>query len=162
MTKTFIIGFLIGGVLGLVPGFGLGVYFLPILVAEDGATTTTIEQAMSNAVRRGTFRRDLEGSDRFHWGTGEIVQTRENGITYFTLKGEVAPGPDYKLYLTPRYVETEADFLEIKSQSMRVADIKAYQNFRIAIPNTIDANQYPALIVWCERFSEFITATTLK
>ena len=46
---------------GLVIGFGLGVYFLPILIAEkslDKASTTALSDS---ALRRGTFVRDLPG-----------------------------------------------------------------------------------------------------
>lgn len=162
LSKKFIIGFLFGGVLGLIPGFMLGVYFLPILTAEEGASVAVVEQAMQGATRMGTFRRDLLGSDFAHWGEGVIIQSNNQGTTYFTLKGKLAPGPDYKLYLTPRFVETEAEFLAIKSQSVRVANIMAYENFRVAIPSHVNADDYPALIVWCERFREFITAAELN
>jgi len=70
----------------------------------------------------------------------------------------VSPGPDYKLYLTPQYVENEAEFLDIKAQSVRVADITGFDNFRVDVPMSIDPTQYPAVIIWCERFGEFITS----
>jgi len=56
---------------GIVIGFGLGVYFLPILTAEKGLSETELADLMSSAqaedhLRQGTFVRDLEGSDKFH------------------------------------------------------------------------------------------------
>ena len=62
---------------------------------------------------------DLPGSDPLHYGDGEIIHSVENGITYITLQGHVTPGPDYKLYLTPKYVDTKAGFEAIKAQSVR-------------------------------------------
>lgn len=160
--KSFSIGLIVGGLLGIIPGFGLGVYFLPIIIADEGADEIVISQAMDAAERRGVFKRDLPGSDSLHYGDGDIIQSVENGQTFLTLKGHVTPGPDYKLYLTPKYVDTKAGFEQIKAQSVRVGDIKAFENFRLSLPASIDANDYPAVLVWCEKFSMFITSAELK
>lgn len=161
MNRKFIIGFVIGGLLGIIPGFALGVYLLPIWVASEGATEIERAEAVRQSVRKGEFRRDLKGSDFGHWGEGTIIQSMEGGQTYFTLKGEVSPGPDYKLYLAPRFVETEAEFEAIKDDSVRVADITAFENFRVAVPMKVNVDAYPVVVVWCERFREFITAARL-
>jgi hypothetical protein len=166
-------GIILGGFLGLVPGFGLGVYFLPILVEEAGASQAELDKladlmkqntakAQSISIRKGTFRRDLKGSDGLHWGEGEIILSKEADGTYITLIGSVSPGPDYRLYLIPRFVETERAFLSIKGRSVRVASVKAYTNFRYKIPSSIDSDKYSAVLVWCERFEEFITAAKLQ
>ena len=122
--KPFLVGLIAGGLLGLIPGFGLGVYFLPIIVAERGADETVLAGANASAERRGMFVRDLPGSDPLHYGDGEIIDSVENGITYITLQGHVTPGPDYKFYLTPKYVDAKAGFEAIKAQSVRVGDIR--------------------------------------
>ena len=85
---------------GLVIGFGLGVYFLPILTAEKGLSETELAELTSSAqaqtqLRTGEFVRDLEGSDAFHWGEGTIY-VRDDRIW---LDGSIAPGPDYHLCL---------------------------------------------------------------
>ena len=160
--KHFFLGLLLGAVIGLIPGFGLGVYFLPILTAEEGAEQAVVEQAMARALRRGVFRRDLGDSDGAHWGEGEILLSFEQGRQFLTLNGEIAPGPDYKLYLTPELVVTEDEFLAIKGRSARVASIKAYRNFRIEVPASIDTSAYAAVLIWCESFSQFITAAELR
>ena len=49
--------------------------------------------------------------------------------SHIRLDGEIAPGPDYRLYLTPSFVETEEAFLAIKDKSVMVSPIKAYKNF---------------------------------
>lgn len=80
------------------------------------------------------------------------------GKRSIVLQGEIAPGPDYKLYLSPKYVETEAEFERIKPEMILVGDVKTFENFVIPIPATVDPAAYNTVIVWCESFGEFITA----
>lgn len=162
LNKSLILGIVLGGLAALPLGFALGVYYLPILVASEGASQEQVAAAKSKAMLKAAFRRDLKGSDGLHWGEGTLHLTQEGGQYFFTLDGQVSPGPDYKLYLTPRYVENEAEFLDIKAQSVRVADITGFDNFRVDVPMSIDPTQYPAVIIWCERFGEFITAGVLR
>ena len=162
LNKSLIIGLALGGLAALPVGFGLGVYYLPILVASDGASETQVAAAKTAAMTQALFRKDLKGSDRYHWGDGTLHLTQEGGQYFFTLEGSVSPGPDYKLYLTPEYVEDEAEFLAIKPRAVRVADITGFDNFRVDVPMSIDPTQYPAVIIWCERFREFITSGRLE
>ena len=114
------------------------------------------------AERRGMFVRDLPGSDLLHYGEGEIIHSVENGETFITLKVYVTPGPDYKLYLTPKYVDTKAGFEAVKAQSARVGDIKAFENFRLQVPSPVNVNDHPAALVGCEKLSMFISSAQLK
>ena len=111
--------------MGLAIGFGLGVYTLPILTAESGLDDKTIAELEQTAERRGVFSCDLEGSDALRWGDG-IIMVNDKAVW---LDGSVSPGPDYRLYLAPAFVETEADFIDIKAQSVEVGSIKAFTNF---------------------------------
>jgi len=142
---------------GLVIGFGLGVYFLPIIIADKPADITVVEAAIGNAEYQAMFRRDLPGSDALHWGEGTLYLNRDR----VTLKGDVSPGPDYRLYLAPSYAETEEGFLAIKSQSREIARIKGFSNFSYQLPAAIDIADYAAVVIWCERFGQFITAGRL-
>ena len=74
----------------------------------------------------------------------------------------MTPGPYYKLYLTPKYVDTKAGFEAIKAQSVRVSNIKEFENFRLPVRTSVNADDYPAVLVWCEKFSMFISSTQLK
>jgi hypothetical protein len=160
--RSLIIGFIVGAFVGVIPGFGLGIYVLPILIAEDGANTAQVADARTQNLAKAVFQRDLKGSDGFHWGDGTLFLSREQGQYFFTLDGEISPGPDYKLYLTQELVDDEASFKAIKDASVYVADIKAYENFRIAVPAGIDPGDHKAVVIWCERFEEFITAGQLQ
>jgi hypothetical protein len=135
-------------------GFALGIYLLPILIAPQAPTAAEVKSAVPEAAYTGTFRRDLSGSDALHWGEGKV----SIGRRHIAFEGKLAPGPDYKLYLSPEYVETKEGFLRMKSQMVRVADVKTFENFLVAVPEGIDPARYKAAIVWCETFSMFITA----
>jgi hypothetical protein len=139
-------------------GFALGVYLLPILTAPRAPSATEVTAAASKAGFKGEFRRDLKDSDFLHWGEGTVTV----GRTAIALMGKVAPGPDYKLYLSPEFVETEADFLRLKPQMVRVGDVKTFENFIVPVPDSVDPAQFSAVIVWCESFGQFITAAKYR
>jgi hypothetical protein len=117
-----------------------------------------IQQKASAARYTGTFRRDLKDSDALHWGEGAVALSPES----ISLNGALAPGPDYKLYLSPEFVETEADFKRLKSRMVRVGDVKTFQNFLVPVPSGVDIEKYHAVIVWCEAFEQFITAAKYR
>ncbi len=93
-----------------------------------------------------------------HWGEGKVTV----GKRAIALMGKVSPGPDYKLYLVPEFVETEAQFLKVKARSVRVGDIKTFENFIVPVPADVDVAQYTTVLVWCETFSEFISAAKYR
>jgi len=139
-------------------GFAAGIYLLPILIAPPAPAAAEVQAAAGEALYKGVFRRDLKDSDPLHWGEGTVSV----GKKAITLEGRIAPGPDYKLYLSPEFVETEADFKRLKAQMARVGDVKTFENFIVAVPETIDPAAYRAVIVWCESFSQFITAASYR
>ena len=139
-------------------GFALGVYFLPILTEEKGLDTAALAQLEASAERSGTFTRDLPGSDAFHWGEGTVRASDAR----IWLEGSISPGPDYRLYLTPSLATDEASFLKIKGQSIQVDEVKAFSNFSLDVPPGITVGDYPAVLIWCEAFGEFITAAELN
>nr|VVV06595.1 hypothetical protein AW0309160_04089 [Aliivibrio wodanis] len=135
-------------------GVGLGIYLLPILTAPTSPTESEVTQLSSQAQYSATFKKDLKDSDSFHWGEGQVSV----GPEYITLTGNLAPGPDYKLYLSTEFVETEFDFNRLKATMVRIGDVKTFENFAIKIPQGINASKYNTVIIWCETFGEFITS----
>lgn len=135
-------------------GFAAGIYALPILIAPESPSASVVEAMAKHATYSGQFRRDLKGSDSLHWGEGDVHVSSDS----ISLNGKLAPGPDYKLYLAPEFVETEADFKRVKSLSLQVADIKTFNNFVVTVPLHVNVADYSSVIVWCETFGEFITA----
>jgi len=139
-------------------GFAVGIYLLPILTAPPAPTAAEVKAAAGVAEFKGQFRRDLEDSDLLHWGEGTVSVSR----TAIALTGKVAPGPDYKLYLSPEFVETEADFNRLKPKMARVGDVKTFENFIVPVPGNIDPAAFNTVIVWCESFGQFITAAKYR
>ncbi|MBY6017925.1 DM13 domain-containing protein [Halomonas denitrificans] len=139
-------------------GFAGGIYALPILTAPAAPDTSAVAAVAAQAEYRGEFVRDLADSDALHWGEGTI--TLGNGA--IALEGKLAPGPDYQLYLSPEFVETEADFNRLKAQMVRVGAVKTFDNFLLEMPSEIDPARYTSVIIWCESFGQFITAAQYR
>ena len=139
-------------------GFGLGIYLLPILTSPKSVNIDKIIKLEKNALYKTVFVRELKGSDLFHWGEADVSVSKNEII----VNGSIAPGPDYKLYLTKEFVEQEEEFLSIKDNSRYVAEVKTFKNFVITVPEDIDINDYNTIVIWCESFSEFITAAKYK
>ncbi|RYF68257.1 MAG: hypothetical protein EOO22_18035 [Comamonadaceae bacterium] len=142
----------------LVLGFALGIYALPLLIEPPGPTATEIRERAGDTARTGQFRRDLQDSDALHWGEGTVSV----GARIIGFEGKLAPGPDYKLYLAPTFVETEAEFLRLKPSMVRVGDVKTFTNFLVEVPESIDVERYNTVVIWCESFSQFITAARYR
>jgi len=156
MKKLLVLG--ITHAIALVAGFATGIYALPILTAPPAPSAADIKAQSGPAQFSGQFRRDLKDSDLLHWGEGTVTVGRSN----ITLAGKLVPGPDYKLYLSPEFVETEADFKRLKAKMARVGDIKTFDNFIVPVPQSIDPAAYNSVIVWCESFGQFITAAKYR
>lgn len=139
-------------------GIGVGIYVLPILIAPPAPNDSEIKAMSSQVQYSAEFRRDLKDSDAFHWGEGKV----SIGSEFITLMGKLAPGPDYKLYLSTQFVETEAEFMRLKPAMVRVGDVKTFENFVVAVSPDIEPSDYTTVVVWCETFAEFITSAKYR
>ena len=149
---------LITHVIALAAGFALGVYLLPILTAPDSPDAAMLEQKAEAALFTAEFTRELRGSDFLHWGEGTISLT----ATEIVHEGKLAPGPDYKLYLTTEFVEHEDEFLPIKASAVQIGDVKTFDGALLSVPEGVDIADYTTVVIWCEAFSEFITAAKYR
>ena len=141
-----------------ITGFAAGIYTLPILTAPASPTEAALRSSTPEALYSGKLSRDLAGSDLQHWGEGE-VQILPHRIAHI---GRLSPGPDYKLYLAPHFVETEEAFLAIKDASARVGDVRTFNGFIMEVPADIDVRDYSAVVIWCEAFDQFISSAAYQ
>ena len=139
-------------------GFALGIYTLPILMAPDAPSASEVTVLERSATFTGEFQRDLEESDFLHWGEGTVSVAP----AVITFKGTLAPGPAYRLYLSPEFIETEAAFESLKSRMALVGSIDTFENFILAVPDSVDVSQFNTVIIWCESFGQFITAAQYR
>ncbi|AQS37452.1 electron transfer protein with DM13 domain [Shewanella psychrophila] len=154
MKKWSILALVLSHVLAVGGGFALGIYYLPILIAPAGPDSQVLVLAAKNSLFVAEFSRDREDSDALHWGEGEV----SIGSDSVSFSGSLSPGPDYKLYLSPEFVETEADFNRLKSSMVQVGEVKTFENFILPMSVSIDPSQYNTVIVWCETFGQYITS----
>ncbi len=135
-------------------GFALGIYLLPILVAPAPPDLMAVEATLSNPLFTTEFERQREDSDALHWGEGQLRLYSDTIV----FEGELAPGPDYRLYLTPKFVETEADFLALKDQSVEMGAVRSFEGFVLNNAFAVNDPRYTTAVVWCETFGQFISS----
>jgi len=151
--RTVLLLIVTHGLVGIL-GFGGGIYALPILIAPPAPSVAEVTALSAQARYTAQFQKERQDSDALHWGEGTVAISPQS----VTLMGELAPGPDYQLYLSPVFVETEADFKRLKAQMVRVGAVKTFENFVVQVPPTIDPSRFNSVIVWCESFGQFITS----
>ncbi|NTS76802.1 DM13 domain-containing protein [Catenovulum sp. SM1970] len=139
-------------------GFMLGIYMLPILTAPPSPTLTSINKMSADSRYITEFTKNLKGSDFLHWGEGKVSLSNQ----HITLMGKLSPGPDFKLYLSPEFVETEAEFEQLKPSMKVIGDVNTFTNFIVDVPTGTDLARFNTVVVWCESFGEFITAAQYK
>lgn len=106
----------------------------------------------------GRFDRNQAASDDRHWGQGTVYVTKDRLV----LRGEVSPGPAYGVYLTPVYAESGREFRRIRSASVRIGPLRNFENFQMQLPKGVRVEDYPNVLIWCERFRVFITSSRLR
>ena len=149
---------LVTHLVALAIGFALGVYYLPILTAPPSPDQAELRQMSEGALYTAEFTRELRGSDVLHWGEGAISV----GNSRIVHEGALAPGPDYKLYLVPEFVEHEDEFLPLKNNSVIVGDVKTFEGLILDVPSNVNVDDFTTVLIWCEAFGEFITAAKYR
>ncbi|CAJ5048670.1 phenylalanyl-tRNA synthetase subunit beta [Burkholderia pseudomallei] len=144
--------------IALALGFALGIYALPILTAERGASETELRPVADRALYTGRFERSLTRGDPLHWTDGKLSVTR----AALAFEGRVAPGLDYKLYLVPGFVASKEAFLAAKPHARRVGELKTFGDFVAPLAADVDIDAYTTVVIWCERFSQFIGAAQYR
>lgn len=148
------IGLVISHAIMAIGGFAAGFYTLPILTAPPAPAAELVSELASKSQYSASFSRERTDSDALHWGEGRLAI----GDDTVSFMGKLAPGPDYRLYFSPQFVETEAEFNRIKSSMVEAGPVTTFDNFVVELPDGIDPSQYQAVIVWCEAFGQFITS----
>lgn len=137
-------------------GVALGIYLLPILTAPPAPPSEKLQEMADQALFSGELEQDLAGNDFVHWGEGTISVSASE----ITHQGKLAPGPDYKLYLTRGLVEHEDRF--DRGNAILVGDVKSFSGFILSVPEGVDVQAYDSVLIWCEAFGEFIAAGTYQ
>ena len=135
-------------------GFAIGIYALPILIQPLPPSVNDVQHVSDHAVYTGTFQRARKDSDLLHWGAGSL-SINEEQVAFI---GELAPGPDYRLFFSPTFIETEQDFIAQKHTMIEVDEVKNFDRFTMMLPEGFPINDYNTVVIWCETFGQFITS----
>jgi hypothetical protein len=138
--------------------FFMGIYSLPIIMAPADPSPAALALSIKNTRYVATIADDLTDSDWLHWGKGTFSLGDDNIV----FQGSLAPGPAYRLFLSPTFIETEKDFNHLKSSMVEVGKINSFSNFVLPLDTNIKLDQYTTVVVWCEAFNQFITAAQFK
>ncbi|MDX1718030.1 MAG: DM13 domain-containing protein, partial [Anderseniella sp.] len=65
-------------------------------------------------------------------------------------------------YLVKGFVEDEAQFEAVRTQAARIGDVKTFNGFVLEVPSGVNVDDYDTAVVWCETFSEFISAAKYR
>ncbi len=149
----------------LAAGFGLGagagVYFLPVYIdwsSEKQQAASITPAAKTDPT--GQFDRNSPGSDPLHWGEGTVRVS--GGKLIFEQDVKLAPGPDYRIYLSRRFADTKDGFARIKQDAVEVAKLKTFSGpLEFVLPEGLSADEFDNVVVWCETFSMYIASARL-
>lgn len=148
-------------VIGIGIGFAAGVYTLPLIIEFSEETQQAAELSPAAPTDPiGQFDRNSPGSDALHWGEGTVRIS--SGRLVFEDDVKLAPGPDYRIYLSRKFAETKSEFSEIKSEAVEVAKLRTFSGpLEFALPADLNINEFDNVVVWCETFSMFIASARL-
>ena len=148
--------------IGGIAGFAAGVYTLPLIIefqSEPQQSTNLPPEEMSDPT--GRFNRDSPGSDPLHWGEGSIRVS--SGKLVFEKDVKFAPGPDYRIYLSRKFVETKSEFSAIKSDAIEIAKLRTFSGpLEFELPPGLNIHEYDNVTIWCETFSMYIASARLE
>lgn len=139
-------------------GFALGTYALPLLIEPPAADPRIVLGQADLATHRGTFKRSVRGSDFLHWADGKVSLSADA----IAFQGLLAPGPDYRIYLAPGVVETKAEFLQVKKQSLALGRLTSFGDFHLALAEPVALDDFGSVVIWCESFEMFISAAAYQ
>lgn len=152
--------FFVGGTLGLVAGFAIGIFAYPYIFLAD---VVAAEQAPSQAAEvkpaaTGSFIH-ADPSDPIHHGKGTVTVYPD--LVRLEPDFEVGPGPKYHVYLVPLDAVTPDTKV---AQSMfvdlgRLRAFKGSQNY--PVPPGTDLKAYKHVVIWCEQFGVLISPAKL-
>lgn len=157
--RKYVYTFVVGGLLGAVAGFVLGIFVYPYVFLADIVATEQVENAEGRQlVATGSFIH-VNPSDPIHYGSGEVKVFAD--LVHLESSFEVGPGPKYHVYLVPKpEVRTEADVTQSMFVDLgRLRAFKGSQNY--PIPAGVDLAGYGSVVIWCEQFSVLISPASL-
>lgn len=158
--KRLIYGFIVGGVLGVVFGFALGIFFYPYIFLADIVAEEGLADAGDRPVVASGEFVHANPSDPVHYGRGAV--TVYEGLVRLEPDFEVGPGPKYHVYLvpeaevTPETAVDETMYVDLG----RLRAFKGSQNY--PVPEGATPTDFGSVVIWCEQFGVLISPAQLS
>jgi len=150
--------FLGGLVLGSGAGVAIGFFLFPYVFPPPPAAETLSEQDRTKVVARGTFIH-ADPSDPIHYGAGDV--TVYERTVFLEPNFKVGPGPKYHVYLVPK-VNIRASGDVTGTMFVDLGRLRSFEGSqRYPIPQGVNLEDYPSVVIWCEQFSVLISPADL-
>jgi hypothetical protein len=154
-----VVVFVIGGLLGTVLGIALGFFFFPFVFPPPPAAEVLAPADHGRLTATGTFIH-ANPADPVHYGSGKVSVYER--VVFLEPDFEVGPGPAYHVYLVPKAsIRSSSDLKDV--MFVDLGGLRAFKGSqRYTIPAGVDLAKYSSVIIWCERFSVLISPADLQ
>ncbi|NQZ85144.1 MAG: DM13 domain-containing protein [Nanoarchaeales archaeon] len=117
-------------------------------------------------LKSGVFDSNAIGSDLFHKGSGEVFITETSDGNRLVLGDdfEITNAPDLKIYLVRDInIDNVDKFLSVKSDSLLVDSLYQFSGYSsYDISSSVVVSDYRGVVIWCEKFSKFMSYANLE
>ena len=156
--RKWILAFFIGGILGTAFGVAVGFFAFPYVFPPPPAMEVLAADEKSEVVARGTFIH-ANTSDPIHYGEGSVTVYEK--LVFLEEDFKVGPGPAFHVYLVPHLQVRES--VDVRgTMYVDLGKLRAFsgsQNY--PIPDGVDLNNYPSVVIWCAEFGVLISPADL-
>ena len=157
--KRFLIGVVVGGLLGTIFGAAVTVFVYPFIFLSGIVANESLADAETKTVRaEGTFIH-ANPSDPVHYGKGAVRVFDD--VVRLEPDFEVGPGPKYKVLLhTAKDIRRSSDVTAARYVDLgSLRAFKGSQNY--AIPPGLTLGEFQSVVIWCEAFGVLISPAEL-
>lgn len=157
--KKALIWLLIGGVLGGIAGFAVGIFVYPYIFLADVVATERVENIESKTIlARGRFIH-ANPSDPIHYGEGQVTVYED--VVHLGEDFKVGPGPAFHVYLVPE-TDVGTDTKVAETMFIDLGRLRAFKGSQVyKIPSGVEHKNYGSVVIWCRQFSVLISPATL-
>ena len=156
--RRILVSLIIGVMLGGFAGFVVGIFVYPYIFLADIVATEEIDVSNRRAVATGTFIHADPG-DPIHHGSGGVMVYDD--AVHLQEDFSVGPGPAFHVYLAPQQ-EVTPDIDVAASMYVDLGRLRAFKGSQVyKIPAGVDLQNYPNVVVWCQRFGVLISPARL-
>ena len=157
--KKALVWLLIGGVLGGIAGFAVGIFVYPYIFLADVVATERVENIESKTVfARGRFIH-ANPSDPIHYGEGQVTVYQD--VVHLGEDFKVGPGPAFHVYLVPE-ADVGTDTKVAETMFIDLGRLRAFKGSQVyKIPAGVELKNYGSVVIWCRQFGVLISPAAL-